>query len=299
MANFESNGTKEEILENWEEYEKRIQELEKCHNTATNVSPLLFRGQANSEWKLETTLERFTSSTFSVESYNWLTKRIKPNIESYTNRPWEFKDYEEDPTWPFNPCVPNAEFVVYLRHMGFPSPLLDWSLSPYVAAYFAFNNAQEKTNGFVSIYTYWESSVGARLIDKKKPYINTLNRDVKTHKRHYVQQSQYTFCQCFSEKKAKSFYCSHEKALNQEPKMQTINLTQAQDLLWCYKIPTSEKYKVLKKLDLMNITSYTLFNTEEALMNVLARQHITDVENRKSAINEWVKFAIPSQANSD
>lgn len=286
---------KEEILANWEEYENRVQQLEKLYDEAINVRPLLFRGQANSDWKLETTLERFTSRPFSVENYNWLIRRIKPHIESYTNQVWEFKDYEEDPSWPYNPLVPNAEFVVYLRHMGFPTPLLDWSLSPYVAAYFAFNDAREETSEFVSIYTYWESSVGARMINRNNPYIETLSPEVKVHRRHYAQHSRYTFCRYFSEEKAKSFYCSHQKALNQEPKIQTMTLEQAQDLLWCYKIPTSEKFKVLRKLDLMNITSYTLFNTEESLMNVLARQYIIEEKNKKSVIGKWVECAMPPQ----
>jgi len=262
----------EVILENWEDYEKHINKFEKLYETATIAPELLFRGQTNSEWKLETTLERYSSESFSVESYNWFLKEIKPSIESYTNQHWEFKDYKEDPNLPLNPFVPNIEFAVYLRHIGFPSPLLDWSLSPYVAAYFAFNDASEKTSKLVSIYTYWESSIGASLVCKTNPHIQTLTQAVTTHKRHYIQQSRYTFCRVFSAKEAKSLYCSHEKAINQGPKLQTIELEQAQDLLWCYKIPVSEKQKVLQKLDLMNINSYTLFNTKEALANVLARQ---------------------------
>ena len=44
--------------------------------------------------------------------------------------------------------------MAYLRHHGFPSPLLDWSRSAYVAAYFAFNKAVEASNGRVSIYVF-------------------------------------------------------------------------------------------------------------------------------------------------
>ena len=44
---------KEEILANWEEYENRVQQLEKLYDEAINVRPLLFRGQANSDWKLK------------------------------------------------------------------------------------------------------------------------------------------------------------------------------------------------------------------------------------------------------
>jgi hypothetical protein len=49
------------------------------------------------------------------------------------------------------------EFTTYfarLRHCAFPSPLLDWSKSPYVAAYFAF--ARAKHDGDVASFAYRE-----------------------------------------------------------------------------------------------------------------------------------------------
>jgi hypothetical protein len=37
------------------------------------------------------------------------------------------------------------KYFVCLRHYGFPSPLLDWSRSPYFAALFAFSGATQNS----------------------------------------------------------------------------------------------------------------------------------------------------------
>ena len=47
-----------------------------------------------------------------------------------------------------------------------------------------------------------------------------------------------------------------------------------QDVLVKYLIPVSERDKVLEKLDLMNVNAYSLFGSEEALMDTLAYREI-------------------------
>lgn len=63
-------------------------------------------------------------------------------------------------------------------------------------------------------------------------------------------------------------YCLHDEVfINGETYLK-------QDSLIHLMIPVSEKNKALNRLDLMNIDSYTLFGTEESLMDALARNEI-------------------------
>lgn len=107
---------------------------------------------------------------------------------------------------------------------------------------------------------YEERPNGAKSQCGGRPTISSLGLDISTHKRHYLQQSQYTF---YTEIKDKiTYYCNYESVF--------IENRQDQDLLTKYIMPASEYLTVLKSLDLMNINTYSLFDTEESLMNTLA-----------------------------
>ena len=75
--------------------------------------------------------------------------------ESFTDKSWnlshKYQDREDGSQAPLG-----YEFMIYLRHHGFPSPLLDWTRSPYVAAFFAFRQRPVNSDDGVAVFSYLE-----------------------------------------------------------------------------------------------------------------------------------------------
>lgn len=192
--------------------------------------------------------------------------RVKPEIETFTGVTWEVPEWSE-PNGQFDEYLrenPAYGYMAHLRHHGFPSPLLDWSRSPYVAAYFAFKG---RTAEDVAIYAFSETpnnekfSVGGNLkICSHGGY------NLKTHERHFRQQSSYTVCVEQDQATQRWRFASHERIFELPE--------QGQDLLYKTTVPSRERKNVLKSLDRYNLNDFSLFGSEEALMNTLAFREI-------------------------
>src|SRR5262245_49790805 len=113
----------------WEECQDVIQRLEA--DTRGDDDELLFRGQRDAEWRLETTLERRTGKLRPAFAYFQLMLQVQPAIETFTGMTWELptldqlhditKNYDV-----FGDALRRlAVYLAHLRHNGFPSPLLD------------------------------------------------------------------------------------------------------------------------------------------------------------------------------
>ena len=226
----------------------------------STYSDLLFRGQVCESWKLETTIERYINKDFTIDEYHTYLQLVLPAFSAYTEKTWQLETNPPIDDIPKPP--PGYEFMVYLRHHGFPTPLLDWTKSPYIAAFFAFQNAGEEDN--VAIFTFIEYYGGAKGGWVGEPTICACGPYVNSHKRHFQQQGQYTICK---EKKGGQWkYCSHEIAfLRNDPN---------QDVVTKYLIPSEEKYKALSILDSMNINAFSLYGNEEGLAETLAYREI-------------------------
>ncbi len=173
--------------------------------------------------------------------------------------------------------LPGYEYLAYLRHYGFLSPFLDWTRSPYVAAYFAFGDADAATGGRVSIYVYWNvlSLQGICPPDPQsgRPLICTKGHHVRAHRRHFSQQSQYTFC-VMNGNGAWQF-AAHDGALSrcdsmEDSDLHTLLSEGPQGLAWKFNLPASEKWEVLSHLDEHNLNGFTLFGTKDEFVKTLA-----------------------------
>jgi hypothetical protein len=273
------SGTMESAEGNWEEFEKWLQEL----LNRNYRRGFLFRGQTNQPdrvWPLETTLERSGHSNMPLaDYYQMIVGRVGPDVStlssmqapSFSESLWkELSDFErlsdyaryegsifDQKTFPGGECY---EYAAYLRHHGFPSPLLDWSKSPYVAAFFAFRDVAPNVKSR-SIFFYCDRPHGTYGGTIGEPAIQLPFGHARMPRRHFLQQSVYTVCVCANKKDRACQFDSHQKVFD--------NPRPNQDYLGKFDVPSTEREKVLGLLDWHNLNAYSLFESEESLLQTL------------------------------
>ena len=281
---------KEKKLDNFQAFEKWLEDRQLLNST------VLYRGHGESKWRLESTLyrnqlqsypERHPCLDVPIAKYKDTAANLQAIVETYTDRTFGDMKKSGNP-FPLDSQELSFEYAVYLRHHGFPSPLLDWSLSPYVAAYFAFDAASrtgtsndDKANpSRVAIFLmrppvhpYKDYTIAPQLLAGEEAGLHYWPYPPRGESRHYDQQSAYTIALRDPENNGVDCYTSHEYILRNfeqtlAPGTNQVTYDRAIDDAICWKItiPQSEREGVLQRLDRMNINAYTLFRTEDDLV---------------------------------
>jgi hypothetical protein len=266
------SSVQEVALNSWEEFQTWLKE----NWDDTSFPQSLFRGQPDGSWGLVSSLERYSKPNFSVSEYHNIVLNSKPKIETYLNRKWDIDTFKEITDW--LECIskthssekslhnfPGYELFIYLRHHGFPSPLLDWTESPYIAAFFAFQKVTRGINS-VSIYLYRPAApdIGFSLSGPRqiydRPLITVLGPYITSDKRHFQQQAQYTICTKLDE--GFPVYASYEEAIEKRDS--------SQEKMIKLIFPASEKENFLNRLNHYNLNAYSLFQSDESLCETIA-----------------------------
>lgn len=248
-------------ISSWESWKTKISEInaeEIIGKEKGYVSNLLFRGHGCGSWELQSTLERKGIGLSSIKKFSKQIKTTKLAFESYLGSSWSSEFKANDAPLP----PEDYEFMVYLRHHGYPTPLLDWSRSAYIASFFALQHPS--LEDMVAVYSFREYAGEGKSGRVGGSNIVGCGPTIRTHKRHYVQQAEYTYCRQNID--GEWLYSGHEQALEES--------SGGQDIVQKYVLPACIRGEALRDLDSMNINAYTLFGSEEGLAEMLSnREH--------------------------
>jgi hypothetical protein len=111
----------------WDEFKNGVRnELPGAHDYDV-YKRFIFRGQGDAAWSLTSTFDR-SNSDKQAASRDALAREL---IRDF------YEECERYSAWRYS--IDDSRVLAMAQHHGLPTRLLDWSFSPYVAAYFAFS----------------------------------------------------------------------------------------------------------------------------------------------------------------
>lgn len=262
----------------WGEFEERISadiedrnriQQANADDFVSSTTEWVYRGHSDVDWHLETSLDRHLrqfrrpGDKLKLRDYYGLLRRIIPAVNSLTS--YDFPELNlGELNLDQHLCPEHYELLSFTRHLGFPSPLLDWTYSQYVAAFFAFRDANPSQDVAVYAFQAWTENGQTHMGPDTR--INDCGPYVESHHRHYRQRGTYTLCTVKEEDDIS--LGDYKNAFVQNPENHGIKK---------FIIHGNEKEKVLSILFSMNINDYTLFGDDESLMRMLAYKEFREI----------------------
>lgn len=221
------------------------------------VGTHIFRGQRN-DWPLMTSFCRACKNKNSLDIFSEIPKFDMKTFCNFCPIPKFMKTLESrvklecsvlDSEGVLRNLMP-IPFLAYMQHYGVPTPLLDWSYSPFIAAFFAIKDASPEDN--IVIYdldlTSYQKDypLESRTLEKPETVFFQIVNIPRENLRHLNQQGLFTLCQQIPN--VESYFQSlYEKTGKKYLKKRRFTLDKFQ------KSRTMESFKR------MNITERSLF----------------------------------------
>ena len=114
----------ERIIKDWSDYIEIVSQKP--------YKRFIYRGQADKKWPIETTIRRqLKNLKVRKDFYN---SREQSNIDIFKSRAHLYLNHLPSKTESYKNTL---EWLALMQHFGAPTRLLDWTYSPFVAAFFA------------------------------------------------------------------------------------------------------------------------------------------------------------------
>lgn len=233
----------------WEEF-KRLNGGLVCRGI-----PMICRGQANEQWALRTSFHRWA-------------QRTGMNLSHYLDVVIPEVYYEVLANIPFSLPPPGPQtdghllsLLALLQHHGFPTPLLDWTWSPYIAAYFAFREIQHDghDSDHVRVFSLdvaeWTRSYSQPYeLRSSYPFVSLVRPFTLANPRIVPQQAIFTVTNLD----------------DMEPHLRQAEPREGYGLLYSFRLPLRERTAAMRELRSMGITEAALFPGLDGLCRGLA-----------------------------
>jgi hypothetical protein len=143
-----------ERIENWYDFTKLIDVIETRHERQQHH--FFYRGQVNKGWGLEPSLFReLREKKGNLQRCFEIERDAKKEFASQLHLYMDPSALPDSDDW--------LEWWTLMQHYGAPTRLLDWTASPYVAAYFAIESGED-TDGLIWVLNDW--ALGDRMCEQ-------------------------------------------------------------------------------------------------------------------------------------